>query len=131
MQPAELANHPACADVIVRLPDELAGMKQRKTNAQSTGAWGDPAAVLLTCGIEPMGPTTLPCVNVNGIDWIIDDSLAPMYRFEAYGRYPGLELIVDSDKASGTEAVLDLANVVSQLPQQRECTSLMDTLDFS
>lgn len=130
MEPAPLANDPACADVIVRLPNEVGGMPKRSTNAQSTGAWGDPAAILLTCGIEPMGPTTLPCVNVNGIDWVIDDTHDPLYRFEAYGRYPGLEVVVDSDVASGTEAVLDLSQVAAQLPQERQCTDLMDTLEF-
>lgn len=132
MEPAPLANDPACADVIVRLEglDDVAGHERRGTNAQSTGAWGNPAAVLLVCGIEPMGPTTLPCVNVNGIDWVIDDSNKPMYRFEAYGRYPGLEVIVDGDNASGTEALLELGQATAQLPQERQCTDLMDTLDF-
>ena len=90
MHPAENANDPACADVIVRLPDEIGELKRRNTNAQSTGAWGDPAGVLLYCGIEPSGPTTDQCVSVNGIDWIMDDSEAPLFRFEAYGREPGL-----------------------------------------
>lgn len=124
------ANDPACADVIVRLPQTVADLEQRTTNAQSTGAWGDPAGVLLRCGIEPSGPTTDECVNVNGIDWIIDRSNPPLYRFEAYGRTPGLEVIVDSEQASGTATVVDLASVVSILPQERQCTSLDETLDL-
>ncbi|WP_449283525.1 DUF3515 family protein [Leucobacter sp.] len=130
MEAAENANDPACADVIVRLPAQVAGMDRRTTNAQSTGAWGNPAAVQLQCGIEPSGPTTDSCVNVNGVDWIVDDSAAPIYRFEAYGRSPGLAVFVDSDQVSGTEAVLDLGAVAQQLPQLRQCTSLTDTLDL-
>jgi hypothetical protein len=130
MTPAENANDPACADVIVRLPDTLAGLERRTTNAQSTGAWGDPVGIELTCGIEPSGPTIDDCVNVNGIDWIIDRSAAPLYRFEAYGRAPGLQVVVHSERASGTEAVVGLGSAVEMLPQTRQCTSLVDTLDL-
>lgn len=122
------ANNPACADVIVRLPKTVAGLDRRSTNAQSTGAWGNPATVQLYCGIEPSGPTTDTCVNVNGVDWIIDESAAPIYRFEAYGRSPGLEVYVDSEKMSGTDVVNDLSAVARELPQERKCTSLADNL---
>jgi len=131
MDPAADAENPACANVIVRLPQTVAGMEKRTTNAQSTGAWGDPASVLLYCGIEPTGPTTDTCVNVNGVDWVIDESQAPLYRFEAYGRTPGLEVIVDSEQVSGTEVAVDLSAVAKELPQERRCTSLSDTFDIT
>ncbi|GAA1795127.1 DUF3515 family protein [Leucobacter iarius] len=131
MDPAKDANNPRCADVTVRLPATIGDFEKRTTNAQSTGAWGDPAAVLLRCGIESTGPTTLECVAVDGVDWIIDRSRAPLYRFEAYGRSPGLEVIVDSKKASGTEAVQELGAVAKLLPQTRKCSSVSDTLDLS
>lgn len=130
MEPAENSNDPACADVIVRLPSVIGDFQRRTTNAQATGAWGDPVAVELTCGIEPSGPTTDDCVAVNGIDWIIDRSAAPLYRFEAYGRTPGLQVVVNSELASGTEAVLALSRVAELLPQERHCTSLIDDLEL-
>lgn len=130
MEAAPGANDPACADVIVRLPETVAGLERRTTNAQSTGAWGDPAGVLLYCGIEPSGPTTDDCVSVNGVDWIIDRSNAPLYRFEAYGRNPGLQVIVDSELVSGTETVVALGPVAQLLPQERHCVGLTDTLDL-
>lgn len=130
MQPAVDANNPACADVIVRLPDTLGELDRRNTDAQSTGAWGDPAAVLLYCGIEPSGPTTDECMNVNGVDWIRDDSNEPLFRFEAYGREPGLEVIIDARLTSGTSIITELTAVVSQLPQTRECTGVADTFDL-
>lgn len=126
MEPAPYANDPACADVIVRLPDEVAGEKRRYTNAQSTGAWGSPANILLYCGTELSVPTTDDCVSVNGVDWVIDRSNAPMYRFDAYGRNPGLHVIVNGDAVSGTETVLALRQVVEMLPQERQCVSLVD-----
>nr|WP_167150214.1 DUF3515 family protein [Lysinibacter cavernae] len=127
LQPAEDANNPACAEVMVRLPDEVAGQQQRYTNAQATSAWGNPASILLYCGIQPTGPTDLPCVTLNGVDWIRDDSRAPLYRFEAYGRSPGLEVIIDDNAeppVSGTTALMDLSNAVAELPQTRKCTTV-------
>jgi len=126
MEPAENANDPACADVTVRLPSMVAELERRTTNAQATGAWGDPVGVELRCGIEPSGPTTQECVHVVGVDWIIDSSAAPLYRFEAYGREPGLEVFVNSELASGTRTVEDLAAVVKVLPQTRHCLSVND-----
>lgn len=132
MQAPADANNPACADVIVRLPPVVDGHDRRYTNAQSTGAWGDPEAVLLYCGIEPSGPTTDSCVTVKGVDWIIDDSRAPLYRFEAYGRSPGIEVIVDADKkVSGTNVIMELSSAVSKLPQERKCTEVSESLDAS
>jgi len=127
------ANNPLCAEVIIRLPETVDGQNRRETNSQATGAWGNPASVILRCGIEPSGPTTLPCLNVNGIDWIRDDSQAPLYRFEAYGREPGLEVIVNSETeppVSGTNALIDLEAAVSELPQLRSCVSLADAYEF-
>ncbi|WP_336659626.1 DUF3515 family protein [Leucobacter sp. USHLN153] len=129
MEAAPGANDPACASVIVRLPDTVAGQDRRTTNAQSTGAWGN-GAVQLVCGTDPTGPTTDECVDVNGVDWVIDDSAAPIYRFEPYGRTPGISVYVDSEQVSGTETTVDLNAVVQQLPQERECTALSDTFEI-
>lgn len=130
MDAAPDANDPACAEVIVRLPDEIGGLERRTTNAQATGAWGDPVAIELTCGIEASGPTTDRCVDVNGVDWIIDESQAPVFRVEAYGRQPGLQLIIDNERVSGTEAMLALSGVAQQLPQERKCVAIDDTLEL-
>lgn len=130
MEPADDANNPRCAEVTVRLPRVIGELEKRTTNAQATGAWGDPTAVMLRCGIEPSGPTADTCVSVNGVDWVIDRSRAPLYRFEAYGRSPGLEVIVHSERASGTEAVTALENVAKLLPQERRCTSISEELEL-
>lgn len=130
MHPAENANDPACADVTVRLPKTVSGLERRSTDAQATGAWGDPVGVELRCGIESSGPTTDQCVSVNGVDWIIDESAAPLYRFEAYGRSPGLEVYVNSELASGTTTVTDLTAVAKLLPQTRQCVGASDLEDL-
>lgn len=123
LEPAEGSNDPACAEVMVRLPSQLGGLEERYTNAQATAAWGDPAAVLLRCGLEPVEVSTLPCVTAGGIDWLVDDALAPSYRFISYARYPAVEVIVDSDNASGITSLEGLSGAVAQLPATRACTA--------
>ncbi|QHC63326.1 DUF3515 family protein [Rathayibacter festucae] len=129
LQPAADATNEGCAEVSVRLPDVVAELPERETNAQGTAAWGTPAAVILHCGVTPPGPTTELCVSVNGVDWIIDESQAAddVYTLTTYGRDPAVEITVDQSRASGTSAVVDLANAVSYLPQERACTNVSDT----
>lgn len=125
MEPAPHANDPDCAAVTVRLPDALGELAKRETTAQATGAWGDPASVLLHCGVEPIGPTTMPCFSVNGVDWVRDDSEAPIYRFTTYGRTPAVEVVIDNDHASGS-ALLDLSPAVSVIEQTSKCLNAED-----
>ncbi|ANJ26709.1 DUF3515 family protein [Agromyces aureus] len=126
MQPAPEAIDTSCAELSVRLPDEVAEQPQRETDAQGSGAWGDPASVLLRCGVPPLGPTTDRCVSVDGIDWVIDESDAPRYLFTTYGRTPAVEVLVDNDVVSGTTVISDLSQAVSIIPSDGACTSLDD-----
>lgn len=122
MQPETLANDPACAEVSVRLPNVVAGETRRWTDAQATAAWGDPSAILLSCGLTPPGPTTLPCSDVGGVDWIIDDSEAPNYRFTTFGRTPAVQVYLDYDRVSSGDTLRELSRAVSQLPVDGACT---------
>ena len=115
------ANDPGCAEVVVRLPDQLGELAQRETNAQATGAWGNPSAVILRCGIEPVEVSSLPCVTVGEVDWLVDDSQAPTFRFVTFGRTPATEVIVDSENASGITALEELADAVGRQAQDKVC----------
>ena len=121
LEPAANSNDPGCAEVMVRLPSQLGGLQERYTNAQATAAWGDPAAVLLRCGLEPVEVSTLPCVSAAGIDWLVDDSLAPSYRFISYARFPAIEVVVDSNNASGISSLESIAGAVAMLPATKAC----------
>ncbi|GAA1991235.1 DUF3515 family protein [Microbacterium pumilum] len=124
LEPAPDSNDPACAEVTVRLPGELGGQSRRWTDAQATGAWGDPAAVLLTCGVQPPGPSTLPCQTVNGVDWIIDDAEAPRYRVTTFGRTPAVEVYLDNEVVSSADVLDALSGIVAVLPTDgAECSS--------
>ncbi len=126
LQPAPDAVDPGCAEVSVRLPDELAGQPKRLTDAQGTAAWGEPASVLLRCGVASPGPTTAECINVSGVDWIRDDTDAPRFVFTTYGREPSVEVVIDSNAASGLDVITDLSGIMTVLPQERACVGAQD-----
>lgn len=112
----------------MRLPAEVAGQERRFTDAQSTAAWGDPASVILTCGVEPLGPTTLPCQTVDDVDWVIDDADAPRYRVTTFNREPAVEVFLDNDAVSSADVLDALTQRVALLPDNdAACTSLDDT----
>lgn len=125
MLAAEDATNPDCAEIIVRLPESVDEFGKRETNAQATAAWGEPAAVLLRCGVPVPGPSTLPCFTVKGVDWLRDSSDAPNYIFTSYGRDPAVEVIIDGDRASSS-ALSALGNAVGSLPSDRECLAAED-----
>jgi uncharacterized protein YceK len=123
MDAAPEADSPDCAAVTVRLPAAVDGQSRVWTDAQATGAWGAPTTVLLTCGLEPSGPSTLPCETVDGIDWLIDDTEAPRYRFTTFGRTPAVEVYLDYDVVSARSVLGALSSAVRMLPTtESECT---------
>ena len=91
------ANAPECADLMVRLPQQVAGAERRWTDSQATAAWGDPATIIFSCGVASPGPTTLRCESVAGVDWVIDESEAPRFRVVTYGRKPAVELYFNTE----------------------------------
>lgn len=135
LSPAADANNPACADVIVRLPETVADKPKRETNAQATGAWGSPSAVILHCGVAVPGPTTDACISLNGVDWIADESDAEndTYRYTTYGREPAVEVVINADAqtggVSGTTALIDLTGAVSAIPTTTACVGAEEVLD--
>ena len=130
MQPAKDANDPACAEITSRLPQTISGQNRRWTDAQSTGAWGDPAAILMTCGLETPGPSTLPCRPFNGVDWLVDESQAAenRYTLTTFGRSPAVQVYLDYKEASSADVAQALGPLISQyLPSTGAvCTSASD-----
>ena len=129
LEAAEQANTAECANMTVRLPDTIAGEARRSVNAQATAAWGDPVSIIVRCGVPLPEPTVLPCFDVAGIDWLRDDRDAPRFIFTTYGLNPATEVIVDSERASGTEALLELARAVgSQSEPVQRCIDPSDVV---
>lgn len=118
------SNNPDCAEVMVRLPEEIGEAGSRYTSSQATKAWGDPSSVIFRCGIEPVEASALPCVSAGEVDWLVDDSAAPLFRFISFGRDPAVEVIVDSENASGIGALEAIAPAVSVIEPNVVCTTI-------
>ncbi|CAN5208729.1 hypothetical protein BH11ACT3_BH11ACT3_08840 [soil metagenome] len=133
LQPADDANAPGCADVIVRLPDTVADLQRRQTDAQSTGAWGSPEVdgqpgVLLRCGVDVPAASTLPCVPLEGVYFLRDDSDPDFLKFTTFGRDPTIDIVVDTNTVPGV-VLNELLPAVSFLPTNGlECTDVVDTV---
>lgn len=123
LDPAADANNPACADVVVRLPDSIDNLDKRQTNSQSTAAWGEPTGVIFRCGLPPVKVSKLPCVTTSNVDWLVDDSKKPSYRFVTFARKPAIEVIVDSVKVAGVKVLDEISDAVKQIPSLDKCLS--------
>ncbi|HWJ83883.1 MAG TPA: DUF3515 domain-containing protein [Cellulomonas sp.] len=127
------ATDPVCADVVLSTPDELDGLARKDTNAQATTAWGEPeAAIVLRCGVEPLGPTTDRCITVESsdgtsIDWVVtegdSDSDDVDATFTTYGRVPAIEVSIPASirKEHSTSMLIDLGPAVAKTEKQRSC----------
>ena len=119
------SNNPACAPMMVTLPDTLAGAQRRTTTSQATAAWGDPSMAILRCGVTVPGPTTDKCVTVNGVDWVIKED-DPNWTMTTYGRNPAAEVTIDPNKIASSSVLAELSSSASKLPQTRACVGLND-----
>ncbi|HET7399240.1 MAG TPA: DUF3515 family protein [Intrasporangium sp.] len=89
---------PSGADVPVcrapAWPAAVGGRGRVETTPASAAvaAWGDPA-IVARCGLAPLGPTSDPCVTVDGVDWVVR-ALSDGSAATTYGRDPALEVLV-------------------------------------
>jgi Protein of unknown function (DUF3515) len=119
LTPAAHATSAKCASVVVLLPNTVSSLPQRETNAQGTGAWGEPPDILLHCGVPVPDPTSsLPCDTVDGIDWLLKSDPNNVFTFTTYGRDPAVSVTINSKdvKADGNRALSDLAIAVAEIP---------------
>ncbi|KGM15137.1 hypothetical protein N867_11730 [Actinotalea fermentans ATCC 43279 = JCM 9966 = DSM 3133] len=127
------AADPLCAEVVLALPRELAGMSRLTTSSQATVAWGDRnAPVVLRCGVEPPPPTTDPCVTADdgvvAVDWLaVEGEVGPDgsgdWTFTTYGRDPAVEVLVPAAVAAtrSTSFLIDIGPAVARVEQTRSC----------
>jgi len=124
------ANDPRCAEVMTGLSvlpgGTLGDQSRRWTDAQSTAAWGNPATIILACGVTPPGPTTVKCVVLGGVGWIVDSSKSPKLTATTFGRVPAVQVFLDSSAASGVDPnqVLDTVGrlVAQDTKQTGQCS---------
>ena len=123
--PAKDAANPACAPMMLALPDSIGDAKLRKTNAQATAAWGDPSLVIVRCGVNVPGPTTDRCVSVNGVDWVIKEG-DPVWTLTTFGREPATEILMDPDKISSATVLADVSSAAQKIKATRNCVGQED-----
>lgn len=124
---APLAGDPACDLAVRAAPRSVLDGARRDLDARGAAAWGDPA-VVARCGLREPGPTTLRCLSVDGVDWLVDDR-SDAVVFTTYGRAPALEVTVPADVGRDTAAgaLVDLRPVAAALPRtSRSCLSADD-----
>ncbi|MET4620599.1 multidrug efflux pump subunit AcrB [Arthrobacter sp. 2762] len=124
------AANPACAPMMVALPDKIGDAALRKTNSQATAAWGDPSQIILRCGVNVPGPTTDRCVSVNDIDWVIKEGDG-VYTLTTFGREPATEILVDPVKLeaaniSSATVLTELAAAAGKIRATRHCVGQED-----
>lgn len=119
------ANNPACAPMMVALPDALADAKRRTTSSQATAAWGDPSVLILRCGVTVPGPTTDKCVSVNGVDWVMKEG-EDVWTLTTYGRDPATELLLSKNKVPSDTVLTEISAAASKIPATGGCLGLGD-----
>ncbi|GAB4100314.1 DUF3515 domain-containing protein [Sinomonas halotolerans] len=125
VEPAPGAADPACAPLMIALPQTLGDASMRKTTSQATAAWGDPSVVVLRCGVASPGPTTDRCVSVNGVDWVIEEG-DPYYTLTTFGREPATEILLDEERISSATVLASLSGAVEKVPAARKCVGKED-----
>lgn len=90
----EGAAGPACQALAPLWPASVSGRPARAVSVDSPAAraWGDPAIVAI-CGYPALEPTTLDCLGVDDVDWVVQP-IEGGTRFTAYGRSPTLDVLV-------------------------------------
>ena len=88
------AGDPSCTSAASAWPSTVSGLTQRPVSVDSPAAraWGDPPIVAI-CGYPPPAPSTLECVAVDGVDWLIQPR-SDGVQFTTYGRSPALDVLV-------------------------------------
>ncbi|MGV8977324.1 MAG: DUF3515 domain-containing protein [Cellulomonas sp.] len=125
---------PVCASVVLALPDRLGDLPRLHTTSQASAAWGTATVpVVLRCGVEVPGPTTVHCVSVQtpdgpSIDWLaVPDDAASQgttaWTFTTYGRDPAVEVRVPAAVASTrSTAFLDtIGPAIAKVAATRAC----------
>lgn len=128
VDPAPEAHDPACADVMLQLPENLGESRQRPTDSQGTSAWGEPSDVVLRCGVEPIGATDEPCQRIDGVDWVFLEQ-EDHYQAVTFGREPAVEVLLGLEAVSSATAMPALSPAVAEIEQTRECLDYEQTLE--
>lgn len=123
---AENASDPDCALPMLLMPNQIGELKKRNTTSQATTGWGEPASVILRCGVPEPAPTTDPCVTVDDVDWVQVRGDEDTWQFVTYGRSPAVEVLVTPSAVSGATALATVSPAVRGIEQTAQCVDAED-----
>jgi len=113
----------ACASLVARVPGTVLDRARSTPQAAGVAAWGDPP-IVLRCGVDaPAGPTSDPCLAVDGVDWLFENPAAgdEPASFLSYGRTPAVRVTVPGAREDASGALVDLAPALAPLPAAEHC----------
>ena len=114
---APSATTAACTAALARLPSRVLDRARSALDVAGAAAWGDPQ-IVLRCGLPEPGPTSLDCLSVDDVDWVVDLRADPLV-FTTFGRAPAVEVRVPTSygRQNASAALADLADVARALPK--------------
>jgi hypothetical protein len=125
--PFEASDSALCQSVADHWPTTVGPHEPRVTAVQTRGvaAWGDPP-IVARCGKAPPPPTTDPCLDVNGVDWVLTE-LDDGAMFTTYGRDPAIEVLVPDVYQTSPLLLPAFGPAAEQVPQTLgRCTAVGD-----
>ncbi|WP_101257528.1 DUF3515 family protein [Streptomyces barkulensis] len=116
---------PLCADVVSGAPEEVLSWQRDGDTGAGTASWGE-ASVVLRCGVEPMPPTPDLCMNVSGVDWVLDEGRLEtdgVQVLTTYGRTPAVEVTIEDAPGHAGDVLVDMNRSVRDIPRKSKCLS--------
>ncbi|MGP3980641.1 DUF3515 family protein [Streptomyces sp. KR80] len=122
LQAAPHAASPACQELARGYVDQIDGRDRENLNVTGATMWGG-GQIIWRCGLIPIQPTPDPCVNVNGVDWVLQlaKSRGDRRTLITYGRTPAVEVTVSKDITAIDGVFVDIAKMARPLPKYTKC----------
>ncbi|OXY99143.1 DUF3515 family protein [Streptomyces diastatochromogenes] len=123
LRAAERASVPACTGLAGRWPGRLGGHDREGVGVTGAEAWGG-GAVTARCGLVSPGPSTDPCVSVDGVDWLLEQARSRQSGKKvlvSYGRTPAVEVTISPGVRAVDSVLTDLSKAVAPIAQRSHC----------
>ncbi|MFE2290748.1 DUF3515 family protein [Streptomyces sp. NPDC059452] len=121
------AGNAACEKIADRYPDRLGGQELTFSDRPGVAVWGS-NAIVLRCGVELPAPTTDPCANVDGVNWVFreDSSEDGAKTVVTYGRDPAVEAVISDEVVAVDDVLVELSTLVKPVKTYTQCLNLDD-----
>jgi len=114
--PAPRATASPCVQAMAAAPALMLDKARVPLSTAGAAAWGSPT-IIARCGLDEPAPSRRTCLEVDGVDWVIDEAADPMTAI-SYGRSPAVELWVPASYGVSAlpSALVDAAPIARALP---------------